>query len=90
LNLTRRVATIDRMARKPPSPRGDETPPPPPPPPESRAGRHKPSKMYRVPKALSDLLEEVAREELGTSASEQLKFAIREYLQRKGKLPRRD
>lgn len=51
--------------------------------------RHKPSKMFRVPTALADLLEELAEEEVGTSSSEQLKTAVREYLIRKGKLPGR-
>ena len=49
--------------------------------------RHKPSKMFRVPTRMAELLEELAEEELGSSAAEQLKNAIREYLQRKGKLP---
>lgn len=48
--------------------------------------RHKPSKMFRVPTRMAELLEELAVEELGSSAAEQLKIAIREYLHRKGKL----
>lgn len=51
--------------------------------------RHKPSKMFRLPTRLAELLEELALDEIGSSASEQLKNAVREYLQRKGKLPKR-
>jgi len=52
--------------------------------------RHKPSKMFRVPVAMAKLLKELGEEEIGSSATEQLKIAIREYLQKKGKLPKRE
>jgi hypothetical protein len=70
------VATIGRMAdKKKPTTKG--------------SGRNKPSRMFRVPLAMANLLDELANEELGSSATEQLKLAIREYLQRKGKLAQR-
>jgi hypothetical protein len=53
---------------------------------DSKGDRHKPSKMFRVPTPMAELLEELGREEIGSSATEQLKIAIREYLQRKGKI----
>lgn len=75
------ASTVSRMANKktPPSDKegkGDD--------------RHKPSRMFRVPTAMANLLDELGEEELGSSATEQLKIALREYLQRKGKLKPKD
>lgn len=53
---------------------------------EKSDDRHKPSRMFRVPMAMAKLLDELGEEEIGSSATEQLKNAVREYLQRKGKL----
>jgi hypothetical protein len=56
--------------------------------PSGKSGdRHKPSRMFRVPTKMADLLDELAAEELDSSGPEQLKIAIREYLTRKGKWP---
>ncbi len=67
------AATMDRMARNK-KPQGDH-----------QTDRHKPSKMVRIPIQMMRLLEELAAEELGSSTAEQLRMAIREYLQKKGK-----
>lgn len=77
MSRTHSAATMDRMAdkKKPAASAKD-------------GDRHKPSKMFRVPTPMAKLLEELGNEELGSSASEQLKIAIREYLLRKGKLPK--
>jgi hypothetical protein len=53
-----------------------------------RPDRHKPSRMFRLPSRMADLLDELGEEEIGSSATEQLKNAVREYLVRKGKLSR--
>lgn len=50
--------------------------------------QRKPARMVRVPEALYLLLAEVAEEEIGTDTTEHARAAIREYLQRKGKIPR--
>ena len=55
-------------------------------PPKSGAGEYKPYRAYRVPMALAELLAELAGEEIGTNETDHVKAAIREYLQRKGKL----
>lgn len=66
--------TITRMAaKKKPTNDGD---------------KHKPSRMFRVPLRMAELLDEIAEEELGTTAAEHHRTAIREYLQKKGKLPK--
>lgn len=50
--------------------------------------RHKPGKLVRIPERLVSLLRELADEDFN-SVTEQAKIAVREYLQRKGKLPPR-
>lgn len=70
------TATLERMANNKKPQKGNAP----------KGDRHKPSKMFRVPVRMAELLEELGEEELDSSASEQLKIAIREYLQRKGKL----
>jgi hypothetical protein len=52
-----------------------------------KTDRHKPGKLIRLPEKLVALLQELADEEFNT-ATEQAKIAVREYLQRRGKLPR--
>ncbi len=54
---------------------------------QSKPDRHKPGKLVRVPLRMYELLQELADDEFNTP-TEQTKVAIREYLQRKGKLPR--
>jgi len=46
--------------------------------------------MFRIPMAWANLLDELADEEMSGSTTEQLKNAVREYLQKKGKLPKRE
>ena len=50
------------------------------------AGKYKPYRAYRVPMALAELITELTEEEIGTDETEHVRTAIREYLQRKGKL----
>lgn len=50
------------------------------------AGKYKPYRAYRVPMAMAELIAELAEEEIGTDESEHVRTAVREYLQRKGKL----
>jgi hypothetical protein len=54
---------------------------------QPKPDRHKPGKLVRVPLRMYQLLQELADEEFNTP-TEQTKVAIREYLQRKGKLPK--
>lgn len=49
--------------------------------------RHKPGKLVRLPERLVNLLRELADEDFN-STTEQAKIAVREYLQKRGKLPR--
>lgn len=72
---SRAVASMDAMAT--PKKPADST---------NKGDRHKPSRMFRVPLSMAKLLDQLGQEELGSSSTEQLKNAIREYLQRKGKL----
>lgn len=51
------------------------------------SGKNKPSRMFRVPVRMAALLDELAEKELDSSAAEQLRNAIREYLHKKGMLP---
>ena len=79
MNGTLTPPTLNRMGSKknPPA----DTP---------KADRHKPSRMFRVPTKMALLLDRLAEKELDSSASEQLKIAVREYLGRKGMLPGAD
>lgn len=54
---------------------------------KKQTDRHKPNKSVRVPLALANALELLAEEEYN-SLHEQVKIAVREYLDRKGRLPR--
>lgn len=49
--------------------------------------RHGPSRMFRVPAPMATLLDQLGRAEVGSTAAEQLRIAVRERLQRKGMLP---
>lgn len=49
--------------------------------------RHKPSRMLRLPELLAKALEELAREDFN-SITEQAKIAVREYLERRDRLPK--
>lgn len=49
--------------------------------------RHKPRRIVGIPEALAKALEEIGNEEFNTLA-EQVKIACREYLERKGRLPK--
>jgi hypothetical protein len=49
--------------------------------------RHKPSRMVRVPEALAQALEGMALEQFN-SLAEQVKIAVREYLEKHGRLPK--
>lgn len=51
------------------------------------ADRHKPSRMLRLPEPLGKALEELAREDFN-SVTEQVKVAVREYLERRDRLPK--
>jgi len=53
--------------------------------PAKKPDSHKPSRMFRIPLPLVELLEKLADKDLSTT-TEQLKSAIREYLQRRGML----
>lgn len=51
-------------------------------------GQRKPTKLVRLPAPLAGLLEELSREEVGTSVTEHVRNAVRLYLQSKGKIAR--
>lgn len=51
------------------------------------ADRHKPRRMVGVPDALAQELERMADEQYNTLA-EQVKIAVREYLEKHGRLPK--
>lgn len=51
--------------------------------------RHKPSRMVRLPEALAEVLDDIASEQFN-SLAEQVKIAVREYLERKDRLPKPD
>ena len=70
------AATLNRMGNKK-KPQPDK----------AKGDRHKPSRMFRVPTRMAELLDQLGRRELDSSAAEQLKIAVREYLHRKGMLP---
>jgi hypothetical protein len=53
----------------------------------TKGDRHKPSRMVRIPEPLAKALESIAAEEFN-SLAEQVKTACREYLERKGRLPK--
>jgi hypothetical protein len=55
---------------------------------EKKGDRHKPRRIVGIPGPLADALEQLADEEFNTLA-EQVKIACREYLERRGRLPRR-
>lgn len=55
--------------------------------PKRTPDRHKPSRMVRVPEALASALEQLAREQFN-SLAEQVKDAVREYLEKRGRLPK--
>lgn len=56
---------------------------------KSPPDRHKPNRMVRLPSSLCDKLDKIAAEEFN-SLTQQVVIAVREYLQRKGHLPRPD
>jgi hypothetical protein len=66
------LATVERMATK--KKPGD-------------SDRHKPSRMVRVPAALAAELEKYASEQFN-SLTEEVKAAVREYLEKRGRLPK--
>jgi hypothetical protein len=71
------VRRLSRMGRSKQPPAGGN----------DKNDRHKPGKLVRIHQKLVDLLDELAEEELNT-VTEQVKIAVREYLQRRGKLPK--
>ncbi len=54
---------------------------------KKQADRHKPSRMVRIPEAMARELERMADEQFNT-LTEQVKVALREYLERNGRLPK--
>lgn len=57
-------------------------------PPKKKAGdRHKPRRMVGIPEVMAVALEELAAEEFN-KLSDQVKAAVREYLERRGRLPK--
>ena len=53
---------------------------------KKNADKHKPSRMVRIPEAMAAALEEMAEEQFN-SLTEQVKVAVREYLERNKRLP---
>jgi hypothetical protein len=53
---------------------------------KKQADRHKPSRMVRIPEPMARALERIADEQFNT-LTEQVKIAVREYLQKAGRLP---
>jgi hypothetical protein len=49
--------------------------------------RHKPSRMVRIPEAMAVALERIADEQFN-SLTEQVKAAVREYLEKRDRLPK--
>jgi metal-responsive CopG/Arc/MetJ family transcriptional regulator len=49
--------------------------------------RHKPRRMTSIPEALAVELDKIANEEFN-SLAEQVKVAVREYLDKRGRLPK--
>lgn len=49
--------------------------------------RHKPSRMVRIPEPMARALEQIADEQFN-SLTEQVKVAVREYLERANRLPK--
>jgi hypothetical protein len=54
---------------------------------KKKQDRHKPSRMVRIPEVFAAALEGIAAEEFN-KLTDQVKIAIREYLERKGRLPK--
>lgn len=54
---------------------------------KKKTDRHKPRRIVGIPEALAKALEEIGEEQFN-SLAEQVKIACREYLDRKGRLPR--
>ncbi len=53
-----------------------------------KTDRHKPSRMVRLPDALAEPLRDVAEERV-TDLTTEVKQAVREYLERLGRWPRK-
>jgi hypothetical protein len=53
----------------------------------SKSDTHKPSRMVRIPEAMATALEEIAEEQFN-NLTDQVKIAVREYLERNNRLPR--
>ncbi len=53
----------------------------------NKGDRHKPRRIVGIPLVLAEALESLADEEFNTLA-EQVKIACREYLERRGRLPK--
>jgi hypothetical protein len=49
--------------------------------------KHKPSRMVRLPEPLAVALESIATEQFN-KLTDQVKIAVREYLERNGRLPK--
>lgn len=54
---------------------------------KKKIDRHKPRRIVGIPEPLANALEGIAEEEFNNLA-EQVKIACREYLERKGRLPK--
>lgn len=52
-----------------------------------KVDKHKPSRMVRIPEAMAVALEGLAEEQFN-SLTEQVKIAVREYLEKNNRLPR--
>jgi hypothetical protein len=53
---------------------------------QKQSDRHKPSRMVRLPRVLTDPLQDVADENV-TDLTTEVKRAVREYLERMGRWP---
>lgn len=51
------------------------------------ADKHKPSRMVRIPDAMAEELEAMAEEQFN-SLAEQVRIALRQYLERNNRLPK--
>lgn len=54
---------------------------------KKKPDKHKPSRMVRIPEALAKALEEVAEQHFN-KLTDQVKIAVREYLEKHDKLPK--
>ena len=54
---------------------------------KKQADKHKPSRMVRIPEAMACALEQIAEEQFN-SLTEQVKIAVREYLERQSRMPK--